>query len=78
MVMLFYCQDRQNIREDWFGREEARWTIAGCEIEGYFLPTSEVKEDQKEQLHNRRQAALPNTGSMCFCKNGYVSHSGEM
>lgn len=27
--------------------EERRWTIAGCDIEGYFLPMSPVKKDQK-------------------------------
>lgn len=60
-------------------REEARWTIAGCDIEGSFFPTSLAKKDQKEQLYNKhQQATLPNTGSMCFCKNGYVSNSGEM
>lgn len=59
--------------------EEARWTIAGCDIEGYFLPMSLVKKNQKEQLYNKhQQATLPNTDSMSFCKNGYVSNSGEM
>lgn len=36
-------------------------------------PTTRVEEHRK-----RAPAALANVGSMCFCKNGYVSNSREM
>ena len=78
MVMVFLLPRQRKHEGRLIWERRARWTIAGCEIEGYFLPDVSGGGTPERTASQRAPAALANVGSMCFCKNGYVSNSREM
>lgn len=50
--------------------------LSGCEIEGFFLPMSVMKEDQRQQLHNRHQQPVL-TLALCASVNMTMCHTVE-